>query len=105
MVASTFGDTCTQPVMQAIVQSVRDAAQQYPKPAEFTPSYGTAGFRAKAELLTSTVFRWIACSAIGGCTVSMLLRHAQVFGCAGTSHAHDVRSLHEQRIMVTGVAC
>lgn len=33
------------------------ACAAYPKPADFHPSYGTAGFRAEASLLPSTVFR------------------------------------------------
>lgn len=37
--------------------AVRAACAAYPKPADFKPSYGTAGFRAEASLLPSTVFR------------------------------------------------
>ena len=33
------------------------ASRAYPKPANFKPDYGTAGFRAEASLLASTVFR------------------------------------------------
>ncbi|CAK0783544.1 hypothetical protein CVIRNUC_006743 [Coccomyxa viridis] len=34
-----------------------EACNQYAKPAGFRPAYGTAGFRAEASLLHSTVFR------------------------------------------------
>lgn len=37
--------------------ALRAASAAYPKPANFQPSYGTAGFRAEASLLPSTVFR------------------------------------------------
>lgn len=37
--------------------ALRAACAAYPKPADFRPSYGTAGFRAEASLLPSTVFR------------------------------------------------
>lgn len=37
--------------------ALRAACSAYPKPADFRPSYGTAGFRAEASLLPSTVFR------------------------------------------------
>lgn len=37
--------------------AVQAADAAYPKPADFQPSYGTAGFRAQASLLPSTVFR------------------------------------------------
>jgi hypothetical protein len=37
--------------------AIRQAAEAYPKPSHFTPDYGTAGFRAHAGLLASTVFR------------------------------------------------
>lgn len=43
--------------MQVDLAAVRSASAAYPKPAEFRPSYGTAGFRAEASLLPSTVFR------------------------------------------------
>lgn len=36
---------------------ILEAASRRPKPESFFPSYGTAGFRAKADLLSSTVFR------------------------------------------------
>lgn len=34
-----------------------EKSKSYPKPSNFKPSYGTAGFRSAAELLPSTVFR------------------------------------------------
>ena len=36
---------------------LEQAIEEYPLPAGFVPSYGTAGFRADAALLASTVFR------------------------------------------------
>ena len=38
-----------------------EACNQYAKPAGFRPAYGTAGFRAEASLLHSTVFRCASC--------------------------------------------
>lgn len=38
-------------------QKIVHASSKHPKPISFTPTYGTAGFRAKADLLASTVFR------------------------------------------------
>ena len=40
------------------ISELKSAAARYPKPPDFTPTYGTAGFRAAAALLPSTVFRW-----------------------------------------------
>eukprot|EP00891_Asterochloris_glomerata_P002729 jgi/Astpho2/2729/fgenesh1_pm.00050_%23_7_t len=42
--------------MSALDQ-VAQASQNYPKAQGFTPSYGTAGFRAAADMLPPTVFR------------------------------------------------
>lgn len=39
------------------LSAVLKASAAYPKPPHFQPSYGTAGFRADAALLPSTVFR------------------------------------------------
>ncbi|KAK9839856.1 hypothetical protein WJX81_006690 [Elliptochloris bilobata] len=36
---------------------LKAASARYPKPPDLTPAYGTAGFRALADLLPSTVFR------------------------------------------------
>lgn len=36
---------------------LKAAAARYVKPVDFLPTYGTAGFRASAALLPSTVFR------------------------------------------------
>jgi hypothetical protein len=47
----------TGALMQLDLASVRAAAAAFPKPEAFKPSYGTAGFRAEASLLSSTVFR------------------------------------------------
>lgn len=48
-----------------LLNSLQAASNQRPKPAEYKPSYGTAGFRSKADHLSSTVFR---------CGVLMALR-------------------------------
>lgn len=37
--------------------AILEASSLRPKPESFNPSYGTAGFRSKAHLLSSTVFR------------------------------------------------
>lgn len=37
--------------------AVRAASAQYPLPAGFKPSYGTAGFRCASDLMASTTFR------------------------------------------------
>ena len=39
------------------MEALKAASAQYPKPKDFRPSYGTAGFRALAALLPSTMFR------------------------------------------------
>lgn len=40
-----------------IAKRVSAASASFRKPAAFVPSYGTAGFRAEANLLDSTLFR------------------------------------------------
>ena len=40
-----------------IARTVSAASAAFRKPAAFMPSYGTAGFRAEASLLDSTLFR------------------------------------------------
>lgn len=40
-----------------ISESIIQASKAYPKPSNFKPDYGTAGFRSLAENLPSTVFR------------------------------------------------
>lgn len=42
----------------ALEASLAAASRPYPLPPGFRPSYGTAGFRAVADLLHSTMFRW-----------------------------------------------
>jgi hypothetical protein len=42
---------------QAVSARVAAASAAHPKPPAFTPSFGTAGFRAEAGLLDSTAFR------------------------------------------------
>eukprot|EP00892_Ulva_mutabilis_P011143 jgi/Ulvmu1/8400/UM042_0107.1 len=44
-------------------QGLQAAAARHPRPPEFKPSYGTAGFRATASLLDSTLFR---CGVLAG---------------------------------------
>ncbi len=39
------------------VSMLKEASARFPKPPDFVPTYGTAGFRATAALLPSTVFR------------------------------------------------
>lgn len=39
------------------VPRIAEASAKYPPPADFQPSYGTAGFRSDAKLLPATVFR------------------------------------------------
>ena len=41
----------------ALAARVASASRAHPKPPAFTPAYGTAGFRATADLLLSTLFR------------------------------------------------
>ncbi len=47
------------PVLEHLMDlsELKAAAARYPKPLDFAPTYGTAGFRATASLLPSTVFR------------------------------------------------
>jgi hypothetical protein len=98
--------TFRQPIMQSVQQSVRDAAQQYPKPAGFTPSYGTAGFRATAELLTSTLFR---CEPLQRCVWQVLERVAVMRMQVPVQMRHvRARYDHFRRALVrlmAGVAC
>lgn len=42
--------------------ALKESCSQYRNPFNFKPAYGTAGFRAEAELLPATVFRWALCS-------------------------------------------
>jgi phosphoacetylglucosamine mutase len=37
--------------------AILEASQKFPKPSDFIPRYGTAGYRAEAHLLHSTMFR------------------------------------------------
>jgi hypothetical protein len=39
------------------MEGLLKASSSYAKPKDFKPSYGTAGFRAIASLLPSTMFR------------------------------------------------
>lgn len=36
---------------------ILEVSQQFPKPNDFHPSYGTGGFRDKGDKLSSTLFR------------------------------------------------
>lgn len=49
-----------QALQAAQLQSVLAGDRQYPKPSDFHPSYGTAGFRAVADRLPSTVYRYLS---------------------------------------------
>lgn len=40
-----------------MLTAIAEASRNFPKPLDFKPSYGTAGFRAEANLLDSTIFR------------------------------------------------
>lgn len=44
--------------LPAHLDALRHGEALYPKPIPFTPTYGTAGFRALAERLPSTVYRF-----------------------------------------------
>lgn len=44
-------------VPASVAAAVEAASRPYQLPAGFRPSYGTAGFRAVADLLDSTMFR------------------------------------------------
>ena len=48
----------TQALQPAQLQHMLNGDRLYPKPADFYPSYGTAGFRSVAERLPSTVYRY-----------------------------------------------
>ena len=52
-----FAAMCAVPIVPTVEQAVTAASRGYPLPAGFRPSYGTAGFRALANLLDSTMFR------------------------------------------------
>ena len=47
----------TAMAVPTVEQAVAAASRAYPLPAGFRPAYGTAGFRAVADLLHSTMFR------------------------------------------------
>ena len=44
-------------MVQVDKAKIEAASRSFPKPESITPSYGTAGFRADASMLPSTVFR------------------------------------------------
>ena len=59
----------------ALTARVSSASRAHPKPPSFTPAYGTAGFRATADMLPSTLFR---------CGLLMAARSAALGGaCVG----------------------
>ena len=49
-----------QALQAAQLQRVMTGEKRYPKPSDFHPSYGTAGFRSVADRLPSTVYRYFA---------------------------------------------
>ena len=49
-----------QVLQAAQLQRIMTGDKQYPKPSDFHPSYGTAGFRSVADRLPSTVYRYFA---------------------------------------------
>lgn len=60
----------------SLAARVAAASAAHPKPPAFTPAYGTAGFRATASLLPSTLFRCgllmaARSAALGGATVGV----------------------------------
>ncbi|KAK2080518.1 hypothetical protein QBZ16_000371 [Prototheca wickerhamii] len=57
------------PSFSQVEAALRRGCEAYPKPGGYTPSYGTAGYRAEASLLPSTVYR---------CGVLMALRSLQL---------------------------
>ncbi|KAL6745648.1 hypothetical protein V8C86DRAFT_1705972 [Haematococcus lacustris] len=71
------------------VKSLNIAAviDAHPLPnATFTPSYGTAGFRAKADLLRSTVFR---CGLLTAARALTLRQHCGIMVTASHNAEHD----------------
>ncbi|GIL79619.1 hypothetical protein Vretimale_12321 [Volvox reticuliferus] len=65
---------------------VRKASSDYPKPADFHPSYGTAGFRSKATLLSSTVFR---CGLLAASRAILLNSHTGLMITASHNPVDD----------------
>ena len=61
-----------------------ETSAAWPKPRDFKPSYGTAGFRALAALLPSTVFRQ-ACHA--NCSQLQSPAHAHASDLVGHAGA------------------
>ena len=47
------------PSFSQVEAALRRGCEAYPKPGGYTPSYGTAGYRAEASLLPSTVYRCV----------------------------------------------
>ncbi len=66
--------------------ALRAAARAYPKPTTFHPSYGTAGFRANADLLASTVFR---CGLLAAARALLLGAHTGLMITASHNPAED----------------
>jgi phosphoacetylglucosamine mutase len=71
--------------MQPDLSAVRSASAAYRKPADFKPTYGTAGFRTDASLLPSTVFRCgllIGLKALStGQVIGPVLFELRLFAC------------------------
>lgn len=81
------GVSMAQALQAAQLQRVMTGDKQYPKPPDFHPSYGTAGFRSVADRLPSTVYRYfplihrpillVLCHSCGtrrGCSFSSCFR-------------------------------
>ncbi|GLC40833.1 hypothetical protein PLESTB_000017600 [Pleodorina starrii] len=66
--------------------TLRRASSAYTKPANFHPSYGTAGFRANASLLPSTVFR---CGLLAAARAILLNAHTGLMITASHNPVED----------------
>jgi phosphoacetylglucosamine mutase len=63
--------------------AILEASQKFPKPKDFIPRYGTAGYRAEAHLLHSTMFRCGILMAIR----ALVQKNTKVTGiCLTASH-------------------
>lgn len=57
LIQATRSCTIASYMVSLDAAALQAASAAYPKPSTFQPNYGTAGFRAEASLLPSTVFR------------------------------------------------
>lgn len=65
---------------------VKSTSAAYPKPSTFKPSYGTAGFRANASTLASTVFR---CGLLAAARSYILKAHTGLMITASHNPVQD----------------